>query len=122
MNYAGVVCTDKIYEFIGIALTSSSNFFINYVVFQARAHATLQLNSCALHWIRNEHSTGCDFAAESVGWPAVQGFLMVPYRIMLPTLFPLFIMLRKLRILPCAPTALSPFHGLQLAPTLLSRG
>ena len=33
----------------------------------------------------------------------MQGFLMIPYRIMLPTLFPLFIMLRKLRILPCAP-------------------
>jgi hypothetical protein len=32
----------------------------------------------------------------------VQGFLMIPYRIMLPTLFPLFIMLRKIHILPCA--------------------
>lgn len=28
---------------------------------------------------------------------------MVPYRIMAPTLLPFFIMLRKLRILPCEP-------------------
>ena len=39
----------------------------------------------------------------------MQSFLMVPYRIMAPTLLPLFIMLRKLRILPCAPDTLKPF-------------
>ena len=37
---------------------------------------------------------------------SMQGFLMIPYRIMLPTLFPLFIMLRKMHILPCAHTSL----------------
>ena len=29
-------CAGQLYKFIGVALTSSSNFFINYVVFQVR--------------------------------------------------------------------------------------
>ena len=44
----------------------------------------------------------------------LQGFLMIPYRLFSPTFFPLFTILRKLRILPCecpSPVQICSEHG-----------
>lgn len=51
----------------------------------------------------------------------VQGFFMIPYRLFSPTFFPLFTMLRKLRILPCKPPSQVSFSILDLVQKLSMR-
>ena len=41
-----VLDADQLYDRIGLALTSSANFFINYVVFQVCCCPLIQMSTC----------------------------------------------------------------------------